>query len=62
MVLLKLKNNLTVYFTQKVADIEPVTLLNIQGVVYSSKETPRLKTQQGEYLTANKKFVKEISF
>ncbi|WP_259336345.1 DUF5776 domain-containing protein [Staphylococcus chromogenes] len=36
--------------------------MNIQGVVYSSKETPRLKTHQGEYLTANKIFVKEISF
>lgn len=32
----------------------------IDDIIYTSNHTPRLKTVNGEYLTANKKFVKEI--
>ena len=48
-------------FTQKVTDIEPGGLLNIQRLVYSSKETPRLETQEGYILTANIEFVEPIT-
>ena len=32
----------------------------VETLIYTSNQTPRLKTCNGEYLTANKKFVKEV--
>lgn len=57
----KIKLYEDVDFTQKVADIEPGTLLNIQGLVYSSNDTPRLQTEEGLILTANIEFVEPLS-
>ncbi len=56
----KIKLYEDVDFTQKVADVELCTLLNIQGLVYSSNETPRLQTEEGLILTANIEFVEPL--
>nr|WP_267921825.1 MULTISPECIES: DUF5776 domain-containing protein [Staphylococcus] len=32
----------------------------VETLIYTSNHTPRIKTINGEYLTANKNFVKEV--
>lgn len=38
----------------------PYTVLSIEKIVLSSKGTPRLKTAQDTYITANRSFVQPI--
>lgn len=46
-------------FTKKGAAIKTGTVVKVQGIVYTSGGTPRLKTSKG-YLTANKKYVNKV--